>query len=172
MYEIGLAEERDPGKMDLVTKQAAIQQQLMANGGKQDAEMFTEHMRRRGEDDYIEVDSDGEVDVEVEKLLNWSENLDFEGYAEVRLSKERSDELKAVARGMNAACVRTLIRDVAPPSPSPRFSLLILTLFAIRSAHRRTGLPSEHQERRRSGERWKTQWKAKCRNRKDQKQDC
>ena len=114
MYEIGLAEERDPGKMDLVTKQAAIQQQLMANGGKQDAEMFTEHMRRRGEDDYIEVDSDGEVDVEVEKLLNWSENLDFEGYAEVRLSKERSDEPTAPTLAYKTTPAATPLRAVPP----------------------------------------------------------
>jgi len=54
----------------------------MASGGKQETEMFTEHMRGRGEDDYIKVDSDVEVDVEVKKLLNWSENLDFDGYTE------------------------------------------------------------------------------------------
>ncbi|GMH57439.1 hypothetical protein TrRE_jg10331 [Triparma retinervis] len=84
MYEVGLAEEREEGKMEVVQRQAEVQRQLMrgGSGGGKDAAMFREHMRGRGEDDYIEVDSDGEVDVEVEKLLNWSENLDFDGYTQ------------------------------------------------------------------------------------------
>ena len=84
MYEVGLAEEREEGKMEVVQRQAEVQRQLMrgGSGGGKDAAMFREHMRGRGEDDYIEVESDGEVDVEVEKLLNWSENLDFDGYTQ------------------------------------------------------------------------------------------
>ena len=80
MYEIGLAKEREPGRMDIVEKQATIQQQLMSGTNEKDMDMFNQHMKARGEDDCIEIDSDGEVDVEVEKLLSWTSNLDYDRY--------------------------------------------------------------------------------------------
>ncbi|GMI23914.1 hypothetical protein TrCOL_g7308 [Triparma columacea] len=83
MYSVGLASEKEDGKMSVVHRQAEVQRHLMQGSSAtkgSDLAMFNEHMRERGEDDYIEIDSEGEVDVEVEKLLNWSENLDFDGY--------------------------------------------------------------------------------------------
>ncbi len=79
MYEVGLAKEIEEGKVDVVDRQATIQRELLAGEGG-DGEMFRRHMKAAGEEGYIEVGEDGEVDVEVEKLLEWTQDLDYDDY--------------------------------------------------------------------------------------------
>ncbi|GMH72149.1 hypothetical protein TL16_g05840 [Triparma laevis f. inornata] len=96
MYEIGLAKEVEDGRIDIVDKQAMVTQELMAGGDVGDLKMFTKHMDVGGGGDFLDVGEDGEVDVEVEKLLNWTSDLDYDGYV---------DEWSKVRKAGNALSV-------------------------------------------------------------------
>jgi len=74
MYKNGLATEREPGKLVGMDRLATIHSSLLETGG---GSTFVTHMDMAGvqQDGF---DDDGEV--EVEKLLEWTKELDYEGY--------------------------------------------------------------------------------------------
>jgi len=55
---------------------------------------------------------------------------------EVRIDENRNDDLITLVLATKTARTRTLLQDALPPQPPQLFSSHILTLFAIRFAHR------------------------------------
>ena len=81
LYMEGIAKEVEEGRVDIVDKQARVTQELIEGGDGKGLKMFEDHMNLAGTggEEFIEVGEDG-VDVEIEKLLTWTQELDYDGY--------------------------------------------------------------------------------------------
>lgn len=80
MYMNGLAEEKKEGQLEAIDMQAGVVKGLINQGKAGGASMYLNHMEETGGMEAIEIDEGGIVDVEVENLLNWTEELDYEEY--------------------------------------------------------------------------------------------
>ena len=80
MYNCGLAQEKEKGTIDLCDQRATMQTMMLMEGGGE-GEDFMEDMENAGENAFLEFDEEGGgVDVEVENLFSWTDDLDYDGY--------------------------------------------------------------------------------------------